>query len=827
MGSPSLITITNRYPKTPRAPSNSDYVTGAPSDLSFAQAPAYTLIETAFGSAAWQPAGIFDWTSIVWPIDGEDRTCAIEVRALDGEAVENATVYDVLNRVLADQRRIRVDRPQSDEKGRLLFQGYPMLKTVSWDDRRNALSVVCIDEGQEAMRTHRNCQIGGRRMRFFPLEAWDTEAPDAIEFSTLPAIFNAGGRPNMTGSRGEAKRFLFNPQDPDAGPYKLGLFTCDGDPNAAYWTYTDALRYLLYHYVHNVAINVSGAEFLNDTRALVDVAPMPNAADPFVRCITGRPMSLSVQSCNIEEALALVCESAGLHFQLDAETQLGVAQDQPGEYHPFLRVFAVITNNAEAVPDAIIADSWTQRRPVVSWIPRARSWEYAKTGWATVAGRVRRVALATAAISGNLTFDGRKVDDPLFMGGAKEYEVSMLLRPWWPPVEKLDEVAPADQDDALVYWDQEFLTPYRDAAVDSVDRLPTSLFHSLHPEHHTKTMAGLRTATVRVADVFRLWGFPDAAGEITPSQYARLAHQWVGVWDEQQYKSYQPDPDGLTLTYADATYGAGLPPGIVNNWAPIRRPFGNRISRDSEGTTDTSPTIRFHFGFRDDDGNYTDSIPKVDDPGWVVYAGKVTIDSGRALIRLDEGDFYSSPPFLSKPDEVFESSSGMSAVKAYIEGHFWVQITCTIRGDRRMEFAPTPGGPPGVRRARRQTIDLGFDRFVVRDRTSGNSYLQDRVETNSEFKHRDDTAAFEAFCRAQMPDMRAEQVAGSYDLFYLDNVLRPGDSMRGCPAIRSTFAAFPWIKTMEFSKTADTAMTTRLILTDERMDPDIGQEGPV
>lgn len=832
MPTPAISTLISDLRAAGGAPTNTDYITGPPPGIgSPGQAPAHTLIETAHNSATWESAGVLEWTEIVWPIDGEDRTCALQVKSFDGQTVEQSNTWNLLNRVLDDERRIRIDRPQGVESQRIIFQGYPMVLIPQWDSRRNAMSIICFDEGQETLRTNRVCQIGGRIMRFYPLEDWDENAPDAVEFEALPAIFNANGKPNRS-----ATRYPFQSFDDDGNLFFLGMFTHDDDPTAVFWSYYDAYAYLLYHYVHKPLatggqlLNISSLEFLQDTRLLSGKDPLPGAADPFVRFLLARPNGVSIQSTNVEEALVLLGDASGLHHQIDSKTVLD-SPDLPGTYRPFVRVFATVSNSNEQAPDVILPDTFKMRRPSVRWIPKSPDFRWANPAYTSTPGRLRRMAASTAAISGVLNYDRRKVDDPIFWGGAKDYEVTLLLRPWWEPVPNLDEIDPADSDAidaALVFWDGEFSDTYRDS--EEVDRQPVSRFHSLHPLHHTAITPAIRAVGgfIRTSGVFRLWGFPDSAIETDAANLARLNHQWADVWGAPTYGAYNFDSGGqptLDLMYVNGTFGGALPPSIVENWAPIRRPFGNRISRESPETTDVSPLVRFHFGVRDANGDHTTAIPEPGDDGWVTYAGKATIYPGRALIRLDEGDIWTGTPFLSQPDAQFESASDMSAMKAYIEGHFWVSITCTVRGDRRLKYAPAAIG--GIRRPRRRTVDLGFDQFVIRDRDSGNSFLGVREETDSEFSDRDDEAKLKEFAEAQRQAMKTETVAGSFDMFFMDTDLRPGDSMRGCAGLTPRYETFPWVKAMTFSRTSETAMTTSVVLTDERSDPDLGAEGPV
>lgn len=58
--------------------------------------------------------------------------------------------------------------------------------------------------------------------------------------------------------------------------------------------------------------------FLADTEELATADPTPTANDPFVARMTRVIDDLAIQSCNVEEAIAMLCQAAGLHYEIAA-----------------------------------------------------------------------------------------------------------------------------------------------------------------------------------------------------------------------------------------------------------------------------------------------------------------------------------------------------------------------------------------------------------------------------------------------------------------------------------------------------------------------------
>ena len=809
MPTPAIQTVINRGAAGAMAPSNVNYVDGAPHTRTYRQAPAVLRIESSYNSGLWQEGGVLDWSVITRALDGGDITATLIARGLDVENLYQDSLGDLVEQLDGD-RRVRIVRSAGDADKRIMFQGYIQPLTLQWQPSGQPLTVTCIDQGQERIRTDPAAQILGRRMRKRPLDEWDANQPDDVEITGLPCTFNAGGRPNRTVKR-------YDVMDRQGNTRKVGLFTADGDPAAVYWSYLDALRYIVYYYVERPGYGVSGRELLTDTVPLVAEPPRPYSSDPFVRYITARMGELSCQSMSVDEALAVLCDASGLHYHVAART----AGTEPNwTYESYIRVLGIIETPSDTRPDTLMSRTRLMGVPNVRAIPRHRP--YGTDASALVsATRIRAAALRSAAQTAALTIDRRRVDSPVFLGGRRRYEMTVLLRPWWQPVMHLDEVdqteASGEIDQAVAFWDAHFADEYGDE-----HRVPTSPFHSLHPLHHTGYVTGLRGATVPTADVFRRWGFADdpatdAAG------LARIEHQWIEHWAEWAYRVYAPDAgnpagDPLdVLMYANAEYGAGLRPSVVRDWIPRRRPFVERISRESDSTTDLTPIVEIHFGMRTTGGDYLRTRPPANDAGWTRYAGALEIDADRAAIRLTEGNIWRAVPMLEDPDD----PDGMCAMQAYIEGHFWVRVTACVEGDVRLLYAVDPIVTSGRRRA--LVCDHGYDRYVVRARDSANSTLAARAETDPRYDSVDQTGEFRAAGEALRSVYDAVRVAGDFETFFLDDQYRPGDSFSGCDGIPVNFTVFPWAKAVQHRNSSG-GLRTRVILTDARANPELGEE---
>ncbi len=354
------------------------------------------------------------------------------------------------------------------------------MPTIYWDADSQSFACLCLAEGNEILRTSKDAQVLGRRMRWAPNLLWNPNDPDFVSVTALLPIFNPGNLPNRSE---EAFPFVTT-----EGTFDVHLFVDDGVPWAKHWNFADALRYLAFFHVLRPGLGVSVTEFMADTVTLVGMEPSPDAPDPFVRRLSARAEDVAVASMSVEEAIHLLTDAAGLHYELalGGAIERTVGQGALPRDKYALRVMAALEKPEEA-------DITPQRQSVAAQVyDIAREAPFTDT-----AGRTERaVALANRAQQANLTVDRRAVNAPIILGGYKHYEVTLLLRPGWLPKAEyqLDNLS-TDQEiaDAGRFWQLQFSPEFEQGE----KRIPRSVYHAAHPQHWP------------VSTVARYWIFPD------------------------------------------------------------------------------------------------------------------------------------------------------------------------------------------------------------------------------------------------------------------------------------------------------------------------------
>lgn len=762
--------------------------------------PAVLLyLETGRGTGEFEPVGGLDWTNITRSQDGGDTTAAIS-RGLDagkltvGGSIGDEHFSQVLERLHPDYR-VRI-ASRVGFAAEVHFQGYPMAPSFHWDARKQTVSCLCLSEGQEILRTDRDAQVIGRFMRYDPSVPWDPEQPDAVEVQALAPVFNAGNRPNRSAT---------------AYPFTIGetvhrvhLFTEDNAPDAESWSYAEALRYLAFVHVLRPALGVSAADFMADTAGLVEVGPAPGATDPFIRRMCDTVEDLAAGSMNAEEAIGLVVDTAGLHYEIAIRN---VGQDRDVVVRHYLRIYAVLEKAEQAgdVPERLMI------APVVRDIPR-------EAPFTDMAGRTAgQIALANQAPMASVTIDRRAVNRPLVIGSPQEYECTLLMRPGWLPHGSLDNLVVYNEDgtvdteatetlraEAMDYWLDEFDPEF----TGDESRMPRSVYHGSHPLHPA------------VNEVGRLWLFPDdhrlLAEDGVSSPYERDGWPW------QLYDPIDPDdPERTALVLTRSDIGGGIADSRL--WVPRRRPLRETIGRRL-AAGDRAPIVEFNFQAPaitvDEETGAIDATALMADANWVEDSTQPRIDEYRAAIYLREHNLLTAPPFLAEPANVY----GMSMLEAYIHGHFAVRVTCVLRGDNRMIRRPSPTGA-SMERRRFQTIDTGLERFAKRDRRGGNSILNDEpTDGDPEYESRDDTEKLTNFADRTGERTVGDAVSGSVDVFWLDRTYRLGDSFAGVSGLGIEFTRYPEIVRIEYVKDARASYRTKLHVTDLRDAPEVGAE---
>lgn len=796
MGEPAITTFVNtkrvkaRDPLLPpvRPPA---FVDDVPQAGSFRQQGARVFIQRDAHKPRWTASDVIDWTSIDVPMDGNDNTATLIVK-LDAEKTHTEHFAEIIE-ALSAERRVRIATQSGRQIGQVLFQGVPQAHTLQWSPQSQSMTVTCLSEGQVRLRHGIRQQVTGRHMRFTPGVAWNIQSPDHLLVTSLACVFNEGGQPNRAGI-GPSGFLPFYSAD---GNVALYLFSTNNHPLAGRWTYVDALRYVCYHYILRGGAPIDVSDFIADTDELVGEAPQPHASDPFIRKITAIcDDNVSIQSMNVDEALLTLCSRAGLHYQIETATEETSRGGFTVTYK--LRVFASL----EREEDAFSSDR-LMRMPKRGDLPRGRPFsDYS-------AATAQEIAEANKVSQAHVTIDRRVITRPKFIAGYEEIEATFLMRPGWKPDnERLDNMTTdAEITAALTLWQDDFA----DVAYEMESGAPKSRYHAAHPQHH------------EVADVFRLWFFPDGlfdlwefADEPDPST-DRIAW-WF--WSRAKYSPYiTPDEPGPNGQYGGLWYGASfafggaeIDPGLTVQWLPRRRPFGETIGRANAATTDTAPKVRIHFGTA---GVHTP--PPANDPKWIEFAGHVQIDTERAAIRFVEDNPYDSAPF-HKAGNRYET-----AIKAYLERRFWVSVTATVRSDRRLTCMPTARGASGAV-SRCKMIDLGYERFRRRLKSARSHLLgYGYLEAEPAFMARDDTAVFERYCQRAADQMAIESVGGSASIFWTDRTYACGDTFTGISGLSIAFAQYPAVERVRYVKSG-AGGGTQLVLTDMRHATEVGME---
>ena len=763
------------------------------------------MVESPAESGQFSPLDeVTTWT-IARGLDGADTllnlTVGLDTTRVPSGASGTIDFANLLAR-LNPNARVRVTQVQGAFGERLWFDGYAITTTMQWGGAQG-LSVACLSAGQDALRTHPACQITGRLMRYSPLTEWRPEAPDAKTVETLPAVFNAAGKPNRS-----AERF---PVTVNGRTHEVHVFVEDDAPGAKPWTVAQALRYLAAWHIRAAHLNgvdtgVSAAELLVDTDELIGDEALTLSAglasDPFAARMTARLASTAVNAMHVEDAIKAVCGRAGLHF----ETR--VRSNPPGH---FLRVTATPTEdmNASNPERAMIAAQAHD-------LPR-------ETPWVDPSTRTdRELALNNRGYQATITVDHRVVNRPTFLAGPREYEVTLLLRPGWPPNwyellerdpddpaeaadpnERLDSLVTEQQVlDAAEFWKERF-----EDDLDERDGLPPTIYHGAHPKHW------------KVADVGRLWVFPDDHRYVLYPPGATDSGQYESPyartgWPKELYSPYNPDRIDQTA-YARATIGGGV--ADAKDWLPRRRPMGNTIGRLLNAST-RPPIIMLNF-------RATSAETALADPSWVQYAGGQHILDERCGLLITEQNLWNTLPMLedrADPDGMnyIKAHLGLDDADEYVGPHLFVAVTCTVRGDRRLAYTSRFGSP--VSRDRSGVIELG-ERFAFRNRRGNNSFLNgNAVDDDPAFEGRDDFAALREYGDGEGLALSKPRVAGPITIFWPDDTYELGDALSGASGLGLSFDLWPEIVAIEHRYDAKAGYQTTLHLTDLREAPEVG-----
>ena len=528
-----------------------------------------------------------DWSGISLQLDAQDDTATLILRALDASKLAGPGAIGArhLKHILDDlhpDKRVRIAMGQGADAPIVLFQGYPMSRTPSWSEKHQALTCTCLSEGQELLRSSEKTQIVGRKMRYSSIPVGQRQEIQLVDVGSDPPVFNAKGKPN----RGRREEFLMVD---DGSPHVLFAFTTDHAPEAEFWNAANALRYVVWHYVVQAGAGetraVNAAAFLLDTDQFVNLeTTAEDSGDPFIRKMAARIKNVSIQAMNAEQAIGAICAAVGLHFHLD----LRADGAQEPQFH--LRVFAALETESH---EQNSPQSRNMGIPRTLDIPRDAPFaDHSGLTPADIAGR-------NEARQAQLVLDDRAVNAPAFLGGAKEFQVTLLLRPGWlphspyvdnvvPPLAEDEEPRTPEQikaffETTLGKWEAAF--GYDDAGNEFRPdlRQPNSIYHAKDPLFYT------------VADVWRLWIFPDdesyMEADLITSPYKRQA-----PWNKSLlWSPYNEAWEYLVYGEPYQLLGGSVSLDEVRGWSPHRRPFLPTIGRINLATSSRDPIVWLNF----------------------------------------------------------------------------------------------------------------------------------------------------------------------------------------------------------------------------------------
>lgn len=787
-----------------------------PQHLSHKHPDVAVLVETAPESGVFAAKERLDWMGITLGLDGSDTTASIgagldDEQLTGGGQLGNEHLVDLVA-LLTPDRRIRIQQNFGTTRPSVYFEGRANVASPSWTDRGQSATFLCLDEGQEILRKSNQSQLVGQLRRAVPNVAWQPIAPDHKPVAAEAPVFNPSNRPNRSS---EAYEFTVARRT-----HLIHLFVDADSPGAARWSYADALRYVIFFYVHEPLLAVNALPFLMDAATLAGTAPNVESADPFVRKLTAVVNDLGVQSTNAEEALVMLVDAAGMHYELATRTAAAKSTG-PGSVgvDHWIRVFAPLEKPDDHLNDA------GQKRAMISPRPRDIPRE---APWTDMTNRTPgEIARANRAVQAAPTIDRRVVTVPTYVGGAKRYEVTLLLRPGWTPHEFLDMpdfVAEAAAEEtslseeelsekiadwrkaAIDFWENEFGSP-----PDDDTGVPFSIYNARHPEHHT------------VSDVGRLWVFPDdtayiddftsggggTSNEVT-SPLARV------LWPAKLYSPYDVDDPQLPMVLHRADIGGDIFDAF--NWLPRPRPFRDTIGR-AEATAGRTPVVHFNFSATDPltalKHTALDADSGLEKTTWVRTGLNPTLDGTRAALTIKEANLLESPLLLSGPE-------GLPMIEAYIEGRFSVAITCVIEGDDRLSHTARPTGG-SFSRPRYATVDVS-DRFRFENRRGQNSFFNEQPPDDPAFERRDDTARLRAFAEREAKVAARDIVSGSFEVFWIDGTYRIGDAITGAAGMGLVFNRYATVIRVEYKKGGGGGFRTVVHLSDLRSAPEVGIE---
>ncbi len=554
-----------------------------------------------------------------------------------------------------EQRFLIVRYPETQAgEPELLFAGY--CSTPRYDERGGAGGMapssergftLTITSVWDRLSTLKNGLIVGRYMR--TLEGQD--ALDALQersstdpigdaftdtriVPSLPCVFNAGGKPNRAAAP--------LTESIDGEDRLVHVFTGDEDPDAQYWTYAQALRYLtVFHLLAAYPLDEGDELLVEDgngvelTEDMVDrdltenprPAAPPDLDETWEYAILAEPQHLSCESLNICEAMIMLAAAAKVRFMITYT------------WHP---------------------DGYPKLLAELVWRARA-------TGPVKTLAKGSFFSLPSSpSLSAEEVLSHCQVKDlsaqidyrdvytwPTVIGDIKRYEITAQLLPGWMPDSEhhLDDVV--DEDAEVEYS----LAHHDCASPEEVAEDPWfQRFHKSGSLFEKYAIIGRRWVLNETGRYIGSRG----EGEEEELIYARQ----TGWFNTERYVPWGPATSYINDSMIDPDTGDVVEVRIPNkHWSRRPRPFQPCFSADAARQ---SMGIYVEFSF--DSGT----------TWWHLREVRIANLTTEAGIYLDDEDLT----LLKRPNE---TDDGISFWEAMVRGYARIRVTAVIDGDYRLD----------------------------------------------------------------------------------------------------------------------------------------------
>lgn len=587
--------------------------------------------------------------------------------------------------------------------GRILFQG-----VVSNIVRREIGTISAQSSTGSANLIHsvvlfaddRRSQIIGAKIPFirFPTEA----AGEIKEDPTARCVFNPDGKPNRSrewetttgifgGNYTPSDTFYFCTPD---GYDHDGNLSSPGRVRARYWTYAQAIAYLLTHYagadglttptVTREVVVKFGTAVGGDDPSLVweligqhvdaeppgeESAPPPDgtlSTNP-AKLLTAKVPGIDVTGMNVIDAIGLLLTKCGLGWYIDIDDELpnvDVFVDNP------IHKFRVWTPGGEL--NSGIGEIF---------LPRL------EPHFTEMADRTAASILGSNNVrDADIRFDSLGiVNQPIVKRSPTLYEVTMQLRPLWKPLHADTDGSGAAYfdnctDDLVTDSQYSGSATQRNVAIG--DALLALQAWNNNPEDKNSG------DNVSILRRMKFWAKALVSGGSIGNLFYDVGRKW-GLPTDWSYPNAEFKRDetiaDMPADFTDYTpvnfeYGAFINTGIVGAslWPTRPRPFLPTLSKDRSGAA-SPPIVEVSF----DRGST-----------WYPF-GSVRVSPTESAIWLT----YSNPwTDVANPNWIEGGSANM--VQAFINNAFRVRVTCSIEGSDPNFIEPAAFGTDELVRSR-------------------------------------------------------------------------------------------------------------------------------